>query len=382
MARAKVIFSTLDNVTNDVISSSFGRDAMGVMLSLDEATMATEPAFWTLFTSIFNAERIENEFGGVDPIRGIIMSGDKRQNWPFISSEMCNEFYQQLQLPFFCRLINSGFPHIQYSVQHRQHPAIFQLCRERSYQKEVHSAPNLDRLMTDREFNMLRKYLGGKQDLQLPARHPCGRTDLAARKAFLDFRMRVRLIHVTVSKSYILVNHSRVNYANAAATMDLLHALFLKTEDGKPFVPFRDMVIIAASSGQVELYEKEMLNFARTGGWNYEDMPEVFNGDAFQSRDARFVIFDMVIASTKTKSDLGFLSDEKRMTVLLTRAREFLFIVGRGDITLESQYQNLMDLATQEGRLRRRSKVEEICHHRTHCELPSPCVCFHGMIVN
>jgi hypothetical protein len=79
MARAKVIFSTLDNVTNDVISSSFGRDAMGVMLSLDEATMATEPAFWTLLTSIFNAERIENEFGGVDPIKGIIMSGDKRQ---------------------------------------------------------------------------------------------------------------------------------------------------------------------------------------------------------------------------------------------------------------------------------------------------------------
>lgn len=159
--------------------------------------------------------------------------------------------------PFVARYINSGVTYDEYVLQHRQHPAIFYHCRERSYKKLVETAIGLEKPMTDRQFDMLRKCLGGKKELPLPSRHPSGRRDIPARKMWLDWSMRVRLLDVPASKCYVRPNHSRVNFANIAATMLFLEDLFIKTADGKPFIPFSDVVIVAPYAEQIIDYQKK-----------------------------------------------------------------------------------------------------------------------------
>ncbi|ERF69339.1 hypothetical protein EPUS_09343 [Endocarpon pusillum Z07020] len=302
-ARANVVFSTMDNVTCSPISSSFGRGARGVMLFLDECTMADEPAVWSLYTSIFSPERIRDEFGGVHPIKGIVMSGDFRQNWPLVTGAEYNEFHPQLMTPLIARFVNSGVPYDEFKTE--------------ATESKFRQLLALEKPMSDRQFNMLRKYLGGKKDLPLPSRDPSGRTDIAARKIWLDWSMHAWLLDVPASKCYVGPNHSQVNFANVAATMLFLEDMFIKTADGKPFIPFNDVVIVSPYAEQIIEYQKEKVNLARRLGCNSEDLPEAITGDAFHSRDARMVIFDIVVSSTKTKSDLGFLESDRRMTVLL-----------------------------------------------------------------
>ena len=114
--------------------------------------------------------------------------------------------------------------------------------------------------------------------------------------------------------------------------MTIIDELFVKAANG------RYLVIATPYSGQVDLYRKEMLDISRKLGCDFADLSEVISVDAFQPRDARMVILDMVLSSTKTVSDLGFLASTERMTVLLTRAHEFFLVVGKGDIVQEAQY--------------------------------------------
>ena len=53
--------------------------------------------------------------------------------------------------------------------------------------------------------------------------------------------------------------------------------------------------------------------------------------DAFQGREKEIVIFSCVRSNTRedsVKASLGFLTDERRMNVAITRAKEYLFVVG------------------------------------------------------
>ncbi|MDZ5757101.1 AAA domain-containing protein [Carnobacterium maltaromaticum] len=64
--------------------------------------------------------------------------------------------------------------------------------------------------------------------------------------------------------------------------------------------------------------------------WNYLDI-EINNVDAFQGSEKDIIIYS-VVRSNK-KSDLGFLKDERRLNVSLSRAKEQLIIVGDSDVS-------------------------------------------------
>jgi len=53
--------------------------------------------------------------------------------------------------------------------------------------------------------------------------------------------------------------------------------------------------------------------------------------DAFQGSDRDIIIYDIVRSQQDTKSNIEFISDEKRLNVALSRTKELLFIIGDAD---------------------------------------------------
>jgi superfamily I DNA and/or RNA helicase len=57
---------------------------------------------------------------------------------------------------------------------------------------------------------------------------------------------------------------------------------------------------------------------------------EINTVDAYQGREKEILIFNCVRSNDQKhlRGSLGFLTDERRLNVAITRARNFLFIVG------------------------------------------------------
>lgn len=89
---------------------------------------------------------------------------------------------------------------------------------------------------------------------------------------------------------------------------------------------------------QVNLYHRALQDVARTRGINYCDMPEVCTYGSFQARETDVVVFDAVITSTSSRKDMGFLDEDKRMMVLMTRIPKLMFIVALGEMTNTKKY--------------------------------------------
>ena len=59
--------------------------------------------------------------------------------------------------------------------------------------------------------------------------------------------------------------------------------------------------------------------------WPHLDI-EINTVDAYQGQERDYIIYSVVRSNTERK--IGFLQDERRLNVALSRAREFLVIVG------------------------------------------------------
>lgn len=344
MSRAKVIVSTLDNVINDIITPTVLKDSQSAVLFVDEAAMATEPQIWAAVTKLVAVERVREEFGGKWPIRGIVLSGDYRQSWPQDHSEPYNEWSNQLTYPLMARLLESGFPVYKFSQQMRQHPGVFRLAYARSYFGTVTTNLALDTCMTKKQDHRLRTWIyDGITPLPRPKIGTRGETDDDSCRTKQDHYLRTILIDVPNSRVDPQLGYSKTNEANVKVALKLLHDLWFNPPDGVPFTSFKEVVVLAPYKHQVNLYRRAFNNIARARGIHPREMPEVCTGDSFQSREVDAIVFDAVVTSTASRKDLGFMDDDKRMTVLMTRARKFMFIIAKGQMTDTRQYHQAQD---------------------------------------
>jgi AAA domain len=347
VSHANVIVSTLDNVMNDMISPGVLKGSQSAVLFVDEAGMAAEPQIWTAIAKIVNVERVREEFYGIWPIKAVVMSGDFAQSGPQAQGEEYNEWADQLKYSLFSRLIESGLPVYRFTQQMRQHKGVFRFAATRSYACTVTTHPDLDVFLRDVEDHMMRCVLNdGKTPLPRPHTGFDGSTTEKSRRAKQDYQMRVTFIHVPQSRMDVQLNYSKTNDAHVKATMELMRDLWFQPIGGSILTAFTEVVIITPYNAQCAKYEHALNNAARKYGYHRRDMPRVYTGDSYQSREVDCVILDTVISSTRTKKDIGFLDDDKRMTVLMTRARKLMFIVGHGAISEGKQY-------TEEGKKKR-----------------------------
>lgn len=94
----------------DLLQTSFAENVdpkKGIVTIIDEASTATEQSVWAAIVKLITKERIVQRFGGVNPIKAIMLAGYSRQAWPLNKWKKFVEF--PFEYPLFCRLIDGGF---------------------------------------------------------------------------------------------------------------------------------------------------------------------------------------------------------------------------------------------------------------------------------
>ena len=109
----------------------------------------------------------------------------------------------------------------------------------------------------------------------------------------------------------------------------------------------REIGVISPYDDQVDLLR------SRLG----EEELEVKTVDGFQGREKEVIIISFV--RSNPENQLGFLTDERRLNVSLTRARRKLIMVGdSGTLSSHGTYESLLDLVRQHGNFLKLSKVD------------------------
>jgi senataxin len=131
---------------------------------------------------------------------------------------------------------------------------------------------------------------------------------------------------------------SRCNPDEVKFTLSLVKCIKLICCSDKSFKPLIGKIaIITPYKAQVKALKNAFGSWLRSINCQMSDI-EINTVDAFQGREKDIVIFNCVrsnILSTEQAS-LGFLNDQRRMNVAITRPRHFLFIVGNAQTLLKN----------------------------------------------
>ena len=88
--------------------------------------------------------------------------------------------------------------------------------------------------------------------------------------------------------------------------------------------------VISPYKSQVKLLKNLLGPFCRKQQCQLQDTIEVNTVDAFQGKEKDIIIFNCVRSNTSAslQASLGFLNDERRLNVAITRPKHFLIILG------------------------------------------------------
>lgn len=246
---------------------------------VDEATQATEPS--TLIPATKG--------------RKLVMAGDHRQLQPTVLSEEAAE--RGLSESLFERLAEEYGSRVRslLTVQYRMHDDIMTFSNEQFYDGSMVSSPEVvDHTLDD-----------------LPSYHP--ESVQSALRRWLNPRPPVQWIDTTPlsgSEETHEGSHSSFNRME----VDVVTALV----DVFGFTGLRssNLAVIAPYKAHVELLRD------RIG----DEAIEIDTVDGFQGREKEVVLISFV--RSNSSGAIGFLSDERRLNVSLTRARRKLILIG------------------------------------------------------
>lgn len=275
----------------------------------------------TSFSGVFDTVVIDEASQGVElatliPLRlgcrRLILVGDPRQLPATVFSKVAID--QNYSQSLFQRLQRAAHKVNMLNTQYRMHPDIAKFPSKLFYEGRLENAPNI---------------------LEL-AKPPFPYYSLPVLRPVVFFSVESQEAKESTSK----VNRMEVEVVCEILTFlndlfaDLNHPAY---KDGK----WKDAVaVISPYAKQVELLQKSIMEVLHVD--RSQPCPiDVNTVDGFQGREKDFVIFSAVRAHALTKEELlgddsrrktnvGFLGDERRMNVALTRARLNLFVVGNG----------------------------------------------------
>ncbi|EIT78592.1 hypothetical protein AO1008_00212 [Aspergillus oryzae 100-8] len=117
---------------------------------------------------------------------------------------------------------------------------------------------------------------------------------------------------------------SRYNVANVTTVMTLIERIL--PVDGYTFT------LLVPYLGQKSLYIEALQRLSQRTGVAFERLPKVLTIDAAQGHEADVVLVDWTVTNSERRSDLGFLQENRRVNLGLTRAKGCILSVGNEDI--------------------------------------------------
>lgn len=239
----------------------------------------------------------------------VVLVGDHKQLPPTVlsSTHKNNPYRAQMEMPLFQRLIENGWKKTTLRRQYRMHPDISKGPNDREYDGQLIDDESV-KVRTEysifwEQFVAQHHSLHGKKcrrlmiDVGSPSVRPVG-----------SFSFQ----NETIAR---IVTELITNLLHFESTGD--HGMVLNPMDVAVITPYLAEKYLVAT------------NFRRTGDGNVSRVV-TSSVDAFQGRQARFVVMDLTgpHLNLKDPEKIGFIGDEKRLNVALTRARDALIIIG------------------------------------------------------
>ncbi len=240
---------------------------------VDEATQAIEPE--GILPLLKRAEQV-------------ILVGDHMQLGPVVMSTEAAR--AGLKQSFFERMIKLGVAPIRLQIQYRMHPELSIFSSETFYEGGLQNGVNASQ----------RK----NETLDFPWPNPA--------RPLLFW-------HVVGKEEFSSTGTSYLNKIEAEAVEKVIEAFYnAGLEKGK-------LCVITPYKGQ-RAYLKTMVSHHLAADNQFYESIEINSIDSFQGREKDYVIISAVRSSDS--SGIGFLNDERRLNVALTRSKYGMIIVG------------------------------------------------------
>ena len=316
----RIIVCTADMATSWLARESIFRDVKSLTALFDEQTLATEASTLSVAAGTINWQRVTDEFAGKTPLDSMMLVGDEKQGVPLVQSQQdhANLFGPQMELSTFERLVKVGVPVDTLLEQHRMVPFLRELPSHRCYGDKLRDALEVQsRMLSSKEQLILRSIIHERALSAMTSRRDENR------------ELRHLLLDVPdTEEGKEKETSSRLNMSNISVTIDLVKYLVLEG-----LVTPREIIILTFYNAQKKEYIRALSKLESDLGLKKGDFDDcVETADSFQGRERKCVILDFVVTYYSQHVKMGNVSNERKMNVACTRARDFFFVVARADI--------------------------------------------------
>lgn len=133
---------------------------------------------------------------------------------------------------------------------------------------------------------------------------------------------------------------SKCNRCEAQFTRRLIELLARLSNKAGSYKPLAGSIgVISPYRAQVRRVKDELTKSCNEQRVRLNEVFEVNTVDGFQGREKEIIIFNCVRSNdiSSLQSSLGFLLDERRLNVAITRPQHFLFVIGNAKTLSRSQ---------------------------------------------
>lgn len=274
----------------------------GIVVIADEGGQCLETEAWIPVAALSRAH----------DIKGIIRFGDRFQLGPVVMNsgdEPFNEFASQISRSLFDRILRSTETKVSLNIQQRMRPELWEFPNRYTYEGKRRNATSTHGIGIPPTFlNGLNEWIlmhYPEQDMN---------------------RVNCHLLGISINGTMARDERtmSRYNVANVTTVMTLIERIL--PVDGYTFT------LLVPYLGQKSLYIEALQRLSQRTGVAFEHLPKVLTIDAAQGHEADVVLVDWTVTNSERRSDLGFLQENRRVNLGLTRAKGCLLSGGNEDI--------------------------------------------------
>jgi AAA domain len=252
-----------------------------------------------------------------DETKHLILIGDHKQLRPKVETyklSLVSGHGYDLDCSLFERLVTNKLPSVTLEVQHRMRPEISRIIRAQTYPR-----------LRDHESVFEHPAVKGasKNIVFLDHRYPeAGEEDGTSKKNYHEAETCVELVRFFLLQGYG-PNQIVVLTPYLGQLLLLLQQVKSRLQEVTAAVSDNDLKEL-----EEEVSENERANFATTSEQTVKTV-RCSSVDNFQGEEADIVIISLV--RSNDRGIVGFLKEEQRVNVLLSRARFGMFIVGNSE---------------------------------------------------